>query len=40
MESPYNEVDKVSTRHLMLLIKTFSARNGLHVVDSLAKEDL
>lgn len=39
MESPYNEVDNTPTKHLMPLIKTSSATNGLHVELS-AKEVL
>lgn len=37
MESTNNKEDNVPTRHLMPPCKTFSAKNGLHLVELLAK---
>lgn len=38
MESPHNGGDSALARYLMPLSKTFSTRNGLQLVDFLAKE--
>lgn len=38
MESPHNGADSALARYLMPLSKTFSTRNGLQLVDFLAKE--
>lgn len=37
MESPYNGGDNTPTTHFMPPSKASSARNGLHLVESLAK---
>lgn len=37
MESPNNTRDNVTTRHLLPPCETSSARNGLHLIELLAK---
>ena len=40
LQSPINRGKNATTRHLMPQSKTSSTRNGLHLVESLAKEIL